>query len=177
MHPHDGQLSRPSGRRRRRAWIAGAAAMGALVLPGAATAEVPAAHLNGTKAVAPKGAPKVVKQMIRAGNRIRDKKYVWGGGHADWNDKGYDCSGSVSYVLHKAGLLDYALDSGGFMKWGKGGAGKYVSIYANKEHVFMVVDGLRFDTSYITDGDKSGPGWSETMRPLKGFRNRHPAGL
>jgi hypothetical protein len=115
--------------------------------------------------------------MIRAGNKIRHKKYKWGGGHGDWTDKGYDCSGAVSFVLHKAGILDYPLDSGGFMKWGSKRRGKWVSIFANKEHVYMVIAGLRWDTSYITDGDKSGPGWSEYMRPAKGFRTRHPAGL
>jgi len=159
-----------------RALLAGLAAAAALMLPASAQA-APLAHLNGNKAVAAKGAPDVIKDMIRAGNRIRDERYKWGGGHGDWDDKGYDCSGAVSYVLHKAGLLDYPLVSGDFMKWGKGGAGRQVTIYASKEHVFMVVAGLRWDTSYITDGDKSGPGWSEYMRPTKGFRVRHPAGL
>lgn len=91
--------------------------------------------------------------------------------------RAYDCSGSVSYVLHGAGLLDYSLDSTGFMKWGKGGAGHEVTIYDSKEHVFMVIGGLRWDTSYITDGDRSGPGWSEYQRPTDGFKVRHPAGL
>lgn len=147
-------------------------------LPAVATASPPVtdAHLNGTKAVAPKGAPGYVRKMIEAGNRIRHKKYVWGGGHGDWNDKGYDCSGAVSYVLHEATLLDYPLDSKGFMKWGESGGNDWVTIYANKEHVYMVVAGLRFDTSYITDGDRSGPGWSDYARPAKGFRVRHPAG-
>ena len=145
--------------------------------PSTATAAKAVAHLDGSRAVAPKSAPKVVKRMIRAGNEIRHKKYKWGGGHGDWTDKGYDCSGAVSFVLHEAGILDYPLDSGGFMKWGSKRRGKWVSIFASKEHVYMIVAGLRFDTSYITDGDRSGPGWSEYMRPAKGFRTRHPAGL
>ena len=153
--------------------MAGAVALS----PATATAELPPAHLNGTKAVAPKGAPKIVKQMIKAGNQIRDKKYKWGGGHGDWNDKGYDCSGAVSYVLHKAGLLDYPLTSGDFMKWGDGGESSRVTIYANKEHVYMIIAGLRWDTSYITDGDRTGPGWSDEMRPTGGFRLRHPVGI
>ena len=160
-----------------RALATGVLAMAALTLPAAANAEVPLAHLNGTKAVAPKGAPKLVRKIIKAGNEIRDRKYKWGGGHGDWKDNGYDCSGAVSYALHGAGLLDYPLVSGDLAKWGEGGTGKWVTIYANKEHVFMVVDGLRYDTSYITDGDKTGPGWSELMRPLRGFQVRHPAGL
>lgn len=115
--------------------------------------------------------------MIKAGNHIRKKPYKWGGGHGDWKDEGYDCSGAVSFLLHRADMLDYPLTSGGFKKWGKGGKGKWVSIYASKSHVYMVVAGLRFDTSYITDGDKSGPGWSTYMRDPKGFKTRHPAGL
>jgi hypothetical protein len=158
------------------ALVALLAALASLAVAGPATA-LPRAQLDGSRAVAPKAAPRVVKKMIRAGNRIRHKKYKWGGGHGDWNDKGYDCSGAVSYVLHKAGLLDYPLTSGGFMKWGARRRGRWVSIYANKDHVFMTVAGLRFDTSYITDGDRSGPGWSEYMRPAKGFRTRHPRGL
>jgi hypothetical protein len=146
-------------------------------LAGSAAARTPVAHLDGSRAVAPQSAPQVVKRMIRAGNRIRHKRYKWGGGHGDWNDKGYDCSGAVSFVLHRAGMLDYPLDSTGFMKWGAKRRGRWVSIFASKDHVFMIVAGLRFDTSYITDGDRSGPGWSEYMRPAKGFRTRHPAGL
>ena len=158
--------------------LTGLLVIGGLTLaPAVAQAAMEPAHLNGTKAVAPKGAPDIVRKMIKAGNQIRDKKYKWGGGHGDWKDKGYDCSGAVSYVLHKAGLLDYPLTSGGFMKWGKGGESSRVTIYANKEHVYMIVAGLRFDTSYITDGDRSGPGWSEYMRPQRGFKVRHPAGV
>ena len=153
-------------------------AVGALLaVPIGATAQTPRAHLQGSRAVAPKAAPKAVKRMIRAGNKIRHKRYKWGGGHGDWQDKGYDCSGAVSFVLHKAGILDYPLTSGGFMKWGAKRRGKWVSIFANKEHVYMIIAGLRWDTSYITDGDKSGPGWSEYMRSAKGFRTRHPGGL
>jgi len=153
-----------------------AAAAAALTLAAPATA-LPRAELDGSRAVAPRAAPRVVKRMIRAGNRIRHKRYEWGGGHGDWKDDGYDCSGAVSYVLHKAGLLDYPLSSGGFMKWGAKRRGRWVSIYASRDHVFMTVAGLRFDTSYITDGDRSGPGWSEYMRPARGFRTRHPSGL
>ena len=143
-----------------------------------AGAKVPDARLlpNG-RAVAPPSAPPSVKAMIEAANRIHDRPYKWGGGHRRWNDRGYDCSGSVSYVMRAAGLLEWPLDSTGFMRWGGGGAGSWVRIYANKEHVFAVIAGLRWDTSYTTDGDRSGPGWSEEMRPTGGFRVRHPLGL
>jgi hypothetical protein len=152
---------------------------GALVGAAApAGAKVPQAQLLPSgRAVAPASAPPAVKAMIEAGNRIRNRPYKWGGGHRRWNDRGYDCSGAVSYVMHYAGLLDWPLDSTGFMRWGGGGAGSWVRIYANKEHVFAVIAGLRWDTSYITDGDRSGPGWSEEMRSTDRFRVRHPLGL
>jgi cell wall-associated NlpC family hydrolase len=143
-----------------------------------AAASTPTATLTpGGRAVAPPSAPPAVKAMIEAGNRIRHRPYRWGGGHRSWNSAGYDCSGSVSYVLHAAGLLEYPLDSTGFMRWGGGGGGSWVRIYANREHVFAIIAGLRWDTSYSTDGDRTGPGWSEYMRPTKGFRLRHPLGL
>jgi hypothetical protein len=143
-----------------------------------AMAKVPQAQLlPDGRAVAPPSAPPAVEAMIEAANRIRHRPYKWGGGHRKWNDRGYDCSGSVSYVMHAAGLLDYPLDSTGFMRWGGAGAGSWVRIYANKEHVFAVIAGLRWDTSYTDDGDRSGPGWSEEMRSTGGFRLRHPLGL
>jgi hypothetical protein len=143
-----------------------------------AVAAVPTATLAADgRAIAPESAPDSVKAMIEAANRIRHKPYRWGGGHRGWNSVGYDCSGSVSYVLHAAGLLDYALDSTGFMRWGGGGGGSWVRIYANRGHVFAVIAGLRWDTSYSDDGDRSGPGWSEEMRPTRSFRLRHPLGL
>lgn len=143
-----------------------------------AAAAVPQAELlRDGRAVAPPSAPAAVKAMIEAANRIRHRPYVWGGGHRSWNARGYDCSGSVSYVMHAAGLLESPLDSTGFMRWGGGGAGSWVRVYANEEHVFAVIAGLRWDTSYSEDGDRTGPGWSERMRPTGGFRMRHPLGL
>jgi len=143
-----------------------------------AQAQVPTATLApGGRAIAPPSAPPAVKAMIEAANRIHHRPYNWGGGHRHWNSRGYDCSGSVSYLMHAAGLLESPLDSTGFMRWGGGGAGSWVRIYANREHVFAVIAGLRWDTSYSEDGDRSGPGWSEEMRPTGGFRLRHPLGL
>jgi cell wall-associated NlpC family hydrolase len=144
---------------------------------GPAAAKVSQAELRGARAIAPPSAPPAVKAMIAAANHIRHRPYRWGGGHRSWNSPGYDCSGAVSHVLHAAGLLDWPLDSTGFMRWGRGGAGSWVRIYANREHVFAVIAGLRWDTSYITDGDRSGPGWSEEMRPTNGFKVRHPVGI
>ncbi|HXR59939.1 MAG TPA: hypothetical protein VN732_01285, partial [Solirubrobacterales bacterium] len=116
---------------------------GALAGTAPAGAQVPQARLlPDGRAVAPASAPPAVKAMIEAANRIRHRPYVWGGGHRDWNSRGYDCSGSVSYVMHAAGLLEWPLDSTGFMRWGAGGAGSWVRIYANKEHVYAVIAGL-----------------------------------
>jgi hypothetical protein len=149
-----------------------------VTIPSSAGATVPQATLLPSgQAVAPPSAPPAVAAMIEAANRIRHRPYVWGGGHRAWGSRGYDCSGSVSYVMHAAGLLESPLDSTGFMRWGGGGAGSWVRIYANREHVFAVVAGLRWDTSMTEDGDPSGPGWSEYMRSGKGFRLRHPLGL
>jgi hypothetical protein len=114
--------------------------------------------------------------MIAAANHIRHRPYRWGGGHRNWKSRGYDCSGSVSYVMHAAGLLDSPLDSTGFMRWGGGGPGSWVRIYANREHVYAVIAGLRWDTS-SEESDGPGPGWSEDMRSGRGFRLRHPLGL
>jgi NlpC/P60 family len=156
--------------------LAAACCLASLATATNASAHVPHAHLDGSRAVAPRSAPDVVKRMIAAGNDIRHKPYRWGGGHRHWQSRGYDCSGAVSYVLHKAGLLDYPLDSTGFMHWGQKGASGWVKILANHDHAYMVVAGLRWDTSYITDGDRSGPGWSEQMRSSGGFHVRHPEG-
>ena len=125
-------------------------------------------------AVAPASAPQEVKDIIAAGNKIARKPYKYGGGHGRWRDSGYDCSGSVSYVLHAAGLLDTPLASGGFMGWGERGRGEWVTVRANGGHAYMIVAGLRFDTSArkIT-----GNRWSEEMRSARGFAGRHPEGL
>jgi cell wall-associated NlpC family hydrolase len=125
-------------------------------------------------AVAPASAPAEVQAIIEAGNAIATKPYKYGGGHTRWNDTGYDCSGSVSYVLHAAGLLDRALDSTGFMSWGERGRGTWVTIRSNPDHAYMIVAGLRFDTSARR---QTGNRWSEQMRSASGYRGRHPEGL
>jgi len=125
-------------------------------------------------ASAPAGAPAAVKAIIAAGNRIASKPYRYGGGHGRWKDSGYDCSGSVSYALHGAGLLKASMPSGGFMNWGKKGRGKWVTIYANGGHMYMVVAGLRFDTSGLSS---AGSRWQRDPRPTQSYAVRHPAGL
>jgi peptidoglycan hydrolase-like protein with peptidoglycan-binding domain len=125
-------------------------------------------------AIAPEAAPDVVKQIIAAGNAIAKMPYRYGGGHGKWRDSGYDCSGSVSYALHGAGLLDASMPSGGFMKWGERGAGKWVTLFANGGHIYMVVAGLRFDTS---GRSKAGTRWQTAMRSPRGYTVVHPSGL
>ena len=125
-------------------------------------------------AIAPASAPDAVKQIIAAGNAIAKKPYRYGGGHGTWNDSAYDCSGSVSYALHGAGLLNTQLTSGEFARWGSSGAGQWVTIYANSGHVYMVVAGIRFDTSGAT---AAGSRWQTDMRSGSGYVVRHPTGL
>jgi Putative peptidoglycan binding domain len=125
-------------------------------------------------AVAPASAPAEVQAIIAAGNEIASKPYKYGGGHGRWNDTGYDCSGSISYALHGAGLLDEALDSSGFMSWGERGRGSWVTVYGNPGHAYMVVAGLRFDTSARR---RTGNRWTDQVRSSRGYTARHPAGL
>lgn len=125
-------------------------------------------------ALPPIEAPEEVRLIIEAGNQIARTPYLWGGGHGKWLDTGYDCSGSVSFALANAGLLSGPLASGPLMSWGEAGKGKWITIYSNPEHVFMVVAGVRFDTS----GNRvTGSRWQSTMRSTGGFVARHPAGL
>ena len=139
------------------------------------TAPTEKAYLTSSgMAVAPASAPDEVKAIIEAGNAIATKPYKYGGGHARWNDTGYDCSGSVSYVLHAAGLLNSALDSTQFMSWGERGRGTWVTIRTNPSHAYMIVAGLRFDTSARR---ATGNRWSEQMRSASGYVARHPEGF
>jgi cell wall-associated NlpC family hydrolase len=126
------------------------------------------------KAIAPADAPPAVQQIIAAGNAIAGKPYKYGGGHGNWDDTGYDCSGSVSYALHGAGLLDDAMPSGAFQDWGEDGPGTWVTIYANGGHMYMTVAGLRFDTSARRS---VGGRWTTESRPSSGYSVRHPEGL
>ena len=125
-------------------------------------------------AVAPENAPDVVKRVIMAANEIAKFPYKWGGGHGAWRDTGYDCSGSVSFALAGAGLLGSPLTSGGFMNYGAPGHGRWITIYANEGHMFMVVAGLRFDTS---GQGRAGTRWQEGVRTTAGFAVRRIPGL
>ncbi len=128
--------------------------------------------LSNGLAVAPSDAPAEVKAVIEAGNEIATKPYVYGGGHGKWIDRGYDCSGSVSYALYRAGLLKNSMPSGSFMNWEEPGRGDWITIYAHGGHMYMVVAGLRFDTSGASPSR-----WQTDMRSASGFTVRHPAGF
>ncbi|MEO9174100.1 MAG: peptidoglycan-binding protein [Gaiellales bacterium] len=125
-------------------------------------------------AVAPAGAPAAVVAIIQAGNEIAHMPYRYGGGHDSWTDTGYDCSGSVSFALHGAGLLQTPLSSYDFPTWGVSGPGQWVTIYGNEGHAYMVVAGIRFDTSASKDG---GSRWTSVARSPAGYAASHPAGL
>jgi hypothetical protein len=124
-------------------------------------------------ATAPADAPDVIKRVIAAGNRIAFTPYVYGGGHGDWNDSGYDCSGSVSYALHGGGLISSPEASGDLESYGSDGRGRWITIYANSGHTYMIVAGLRFDTSSHGTNDSR---WTDAMRSGDGYVVRHPTG-
>jgi hypothetical protein len=129
---------------------------------------------------APAYAPLQVQRVIWAGDRIRHKPYIYGGGHGAWIAAGYDCSGTVSYVLHAAGLLRTSMDSSEFMSWGDQGLGQWITVYTNPGHAFIEVAGIRFDTSSLDDPHPppgSGPRWRPLAHDLQGFDARHPVGL
>jgi len=143
-------------------------------VPGA-TAEI----IDGL-AYAPADAPLQVQQAIWAGDRIRFKPYIYGGGHGKWNDAGYDCSGSVSYVLHAAGLLKTSMDSSDFETWGRRGAGQWITVYTNPGHAFIEIAGIRLDTSAEQDPNPpagTGPRWRPLVTSTAGFMPRHPVGF
>ena len=128
-------------------------------------------------AYAPSRAPANVKNAIWAVNTLRGKPYVWGGGHGSFKDHGYDCSGSVSYALHYAGLLAMPIPSSDFMRYGERGCGRWITIYARHGHTFAVIAGLRLDTTDLRYGGDVGPRWYADARKTRGFEARHPIGM
>jgi hypothetical protein len=155
-----------------------------IVVPGAVAQILP----DGS-AAAPADAPAEVQNAIFAANRIQDKPYIYGGGHARFAARGYDCSGTVSYALHGGGLLHSPLDSSSFMRWGEKGKGAWITVFTNPGHAYAVIAGLRLDTSaygfaarrsakrVAKSAFESGPRWRPTLRPSRGFRARHPLGF
>ena len=129
------------------------------------------AHLRGARRP---GVPAAVLRAVSAANRIAAFPYRWGGGHRSFHDSGYDCSGSVSYVLHATGQLGRPRDSGELMSWGRPGRGRWITIYANPGHAFMIINGRRYDTTGRSD---TGSRWQRVDRSSAGYVVRHPAGL
>lgn len=129
-------------------------------------------------AAAPIYAPASVQKIIWAGNQIIGLPYIYGGGHASFKSRGYDCSGTVSFALHGAHLLSSPEDSSEFMRWGGHGVGKWVTIFTNAGHAYMTVAGLRLDTSSADDpSNQQGPRWRPLRPANEGFSVRHPTGL
>jgi peptidoglycan hydrolase-like protein with peptidoglycan-binding domain len=120
------------------------------------------------------GGSGVVERVIAAADEIATRPYTWGGGHGSFQSVGYDCSGSVSYALHGGGLLSSPEDSGELESYGEPGPGRYITVYANSEHAWMVIDGRRFDT---IAQQETGTRWSDSMMSTAGYIVRHPAGL
>jgi hypothetical protein len=143
------------------------------VVPG-----VVAQLVNGV-AYAPDQAPDQVKQAIWAANQIVGMPYRLGGGHKlGFNDKAYDCSGTVSFALHGGNLLAAPRDSSSFLRYGARGKGQWITVYTNPGHAFAVIAGLRLDTSAAGDpAGGSGPRWRPNLRSTRGYRARHPVGL
>jgi hypothetical protein len=141
-------------------------------------------------AIPPAGAPARVKNAIAAANRIVRKPYVYGGGHSLYEgrglntllDSGYDCSGTISFALYAGRFLTSPLDSGSFMRWGDSGKGRWITVYTNPGHAYVVIAGLRLDTSggdRLSEEDRRsgrGPRWRRYSRSPAGFTARHPAG-
>ncbi|HEX8490777.1 MAG TPA: hypothetical protein VF626_07155, partial [Chthoniobacterales bacterium] len=135
------------------------------------------AVLRNGVAYAPSRAPQSVKNAIWAANTLRRKPYVWGGGHGSFYDRGYDCSGTVSFALHGGGMLNSPLPSTELMRYGERGRGRWITIYSRSGHTFAVIAGLRLDTTDLGRGGDVGPRWYNYGRDTGGYVARHPIGM
>jgi len=135
------------------------------------------AVLRNGVASAPAHAPQSVKNAIWAANRLRHKPYIWGGGHGSFYDRGYDCSGTVSFALRGAGALASPQPSSEFMRYGERGRGRWITIYSRRGHTFAMIAGLRLDTTDFQNGGNTGPRWHADARDTRGYVARHPAGM
>jgi peptidoglycan hydrolase CwlO-like protein len=141
-------------------------------VPAPLTAGETAGFISESEASAPASAPDAIKAAISAANSIATTPYIWGGGHGSFEDSGYDCSGATSFALHGGGFLESPLDSTGLETWGEPGPGKWITVYANAEHAWMMIAGLAFDTV-----GGPGPRWhSSPVDSPEGFIARHPPG-
>jgi hypothetical protein len=135
------------------------------------------AVLRNGVAYAPSNAPDSVKHAIWAVNTIRNRPYVWGGGHGSFHDYGYDCSGTVSFALHYADALSQPLPSSDLRRYGERGRGRWITVYSRRGHTFAMIAGLRLDTTDFRYGTDVGPRWHVDGRDTRGFEARHPTKL
>jgi hypothetical protein len=138
------------------------------------------AVLHFGRALAPADAPLSVKRAIWAGNQLRWKPYRYGGGHKTFFDKSYDCSGTVSYVLAAAGLMQKPICSDELRSFGQPGKGKWITVYARDGHAYAVIAGLRLDTTEWNETKPNrhwAPRWRTSYREPRHFKARHPEGL
>ena len=143
------------------------------IVPGTQAVLLP----DGT-AAAPQDAPPQVQAAVWAANTIQTLPYRYGGGHQSFiSRRGYDCSGTVSFALNAAGLLKRPRDSSGFMRYGAKGRGRWFTVYTNPGHAYVVIAGLRLDTSSAGAGGGKGPRWRAKGRPSAGYKVRHPRGF
>ena len=133
------------------------------------------AYIRNGVAYAPENAPDAVKRAIWAANTLRHMPYKWGGGHGSFYDSGYDCSGTVSFALHYAGVLDSPEPSSDLLNFGEQGRGRWITVYSREGHTFAVIAGLRLDTT--GDYGTEGPRWHTNLRGTWGYEARHPIGL
>ena len=154
--------------------VVGPATWSVIGVSGGQTLKPPHAALGGSSSTAGGGGSSVVSRVIAAGDEIATRPYVFGGGHGSFQSTGYDCSGSVSYALHGGGLLSSPEDSSALESYGEAGPGQHITIYANSEHAWMVVDGKRFDT---IAQQETGTRWSSSMMSTGGYVARHPDGM
>ncbi len=134
--------------------------------------DVPELMPDGTLTT-PASLPLTLRRVIRRANKIVDKPYKYGGGHARAKDSGYDCSGAVSWALGE--LLGRARDSTGLMRFGRRGTGQWLTVYASRSHAYLEVAGWRLDTSRVDDptaSRASGPRWRPVRPSHRGFTAR-----
>jgi cell wall-associated NlpC family hydrolase len=143
-----------------------------LLVPGSLTRYV------GGLAAAPMSAPAPVQEAVWAANEIIGLPYIYGGGHQSFEAAGYDCSGTVSFALHGAGLLATPEDSSEFMLSGSHGVGRWITIFANPGHAYVDIAGLRLDTSAADDPSRQqGPRWRPLRTQNAAYTVRHPLGF
>jgi hypothetical protein len=148
---------------------------------------------NGHVALVPEQAPPVVQAMVIAGNELQDLPYGPAGHPDPRGADSEDCSSTLNYALYRSGVRPIAEIlrenplAQDYVSWGDPGPGRWVSIYATTaptDHVFVVIAGLRLDTSHNgTDvgpnRDEDGPRWRilDHIPTWARWSVRHPPGL